>query len=789
MTDDAERWKEKYLKSLEQQEKLERRWDARLDLLRRGLVRSSLAAEGSDKAVDECMKEMREVIRGDSMDAGLAALIPRLERAVLDSEHRRETRMNQVREALTSLVQQLQSLPLPSEQGRALKKLAKKLDGGVSQSRELPPLLGELSGLQGRALAALQNPAHDARPGLFQRLFGTREAEPSAVADDSATFTGQAGGEPVVAEAAAQPAAAPSAEASAPAPGDAPAPAAAPAASAGSMMPPAPAASKGPAPAADSTANAAPDATAVLARPAAPDVRTPPEAPAAVDAPSVPSALPAQAAPVPPAEGDTPTPLAVSAAPDAPATVEPPEPSPAASHPAPATSPALATPALDASPGHEAADERGAHADPVQRPSSSPTALQTPVTQPIDNAFADPAPPQLHAESAPGSEPTHAAQLGAEQPPPLPPLTDTYASEDGPYALPHAVEPPYSQVAAHIEHTLLGLLDDLTLPERYKDQALGMRERVARGLNWYELIPILDDLAVLMLAINDSGQHAFEAYLQALNERLEAFHSHLRDASAGHADNQVAARQLDSQLREHVDGLQHSVQGAHDLDSLKQVLDSRLEGLIGTLDEHQQARDRREQALADRLQGLAARVAGMEQEALGFREHLEEQRQKALIDPLTGLPNRAAWAERVAQELHAWQAQGGHLSMAIFDLDHFKRINDGYGHLAGDKVLKLVANVLRKRLRGRDFMARFGGEEFVLLMPQTAPAAAAQHVESLRAAVQACPFHFKGEPVTITTSIGLSAFRSGEASEVVLDRADKALYRAKGQGRNRIEQG
>lgn len=80
MSDDAQRWKEKYLKSIEQQEKLERRWAARLDLLRRGLVRSTLAAEGTDRAVDQCMKEMRDVVRTDDMDAALAALLPRLER-------------------------------------------------------------------------------------------------------------------------------------------------------------------------------------------------------------------------------------------------------------------------------------------------------------------------------------------------------------------------------------------------------------------------------------------------------------------------------------------------------------------------------------------------------------------------------------------------------------------------------------------------------------------------------------------------------------------------------------
>ena len=292
-----------------------------------------------------------------------------------------------------------------------------------------------------------------------------------------------------------------------------------------------------------------------------------------------------------------------------------------------------------------------------------------------------------------------------------------------------------------------------------------------------------------MLAITDSGQHEFEAYLQQLNERLESFQSHLHEASEGHADNQSAERDLNSQLREQVDGLHSSVQGAADLDSLKHVLEGRLEGLLGTMDEHQQQRDKREEEMASRLKGLSERVAHMEQEAQGYREHLEVQRQKALVDPLTGLPNRAAWSERLDLEVADWQEKGGHLLMAILDLDHFKRINDNYGHLAGDKVLKIVANELRKRLRARDFIARFGGEEFVLLVPQTPMAGGLQLAESLRAAVEACPFHFKGERVTITLSVGITAFRDGERSDTVLKRADEALYRAKHLGRNCLQVG
>jgi diguanylate cyclase len=357
------------------------------------------------------------------------------------------------------------------------------------------------------------------------------------------------------------------------------------------------------------------------------------------------------------------------------------------------------------------------------------------------------------------------------------------------YALPDSPEPSYSSVAKHIEDTLLGLLDDLTLPERHRPQAESMRERLKNGLNWYELLPILDDLATLMLAISDSGQHEFEAYLQRLNERLESFQSNLQAASAGHADSRSAAHAMDTQIREQVDGLQSSVQEAADLDDLKHVLENHLEGLLGTMDQHRQQRDEREQEVAARLQSLAERVAHMEQEAQGFREHLEEQRQKALIDPLTGLPNRAAWSERLEHEIGQWQQHGNTLLLAMLDLDHFKRINDNYGHLAGDKVLKIIASVLRKRLRGTDFIARFGGEEFVLLMPSTVPANGKKLLETLRAAIEACPFHFRGEPVTVTLSIGLAAFRAGEHSDLVLKRADQALYRAKHAGRNRVEMG
>ncbi|TWR89160.1 diguanylate cyclase [Pseudomonas saxonica] len=647
--DDAKRWKEKYLKSIEQQEKLERRWNARLDLLRRGLVRSTLAAEGTDRTVDQCMKEMREAVRTDDMDAALAALLPRLEKAVLDSEQRRETRVEQVSTALTTLVTQLQAMPLPREVSKPLKAFAKQLDSRVTQAREIPLLLGELSHLQGLVLGRQVHEPEPVKPGLLQRLFGANEAEkPSS--------------EPAPVREVASP---------------------------------------------QSSAVRDPGEPVLVLNDAIPDEQQPAD------------------------EEDSPTSLDVQRLPEQP----------------------LATP----EPGVPEIGAEQAPKDARAPDVEQPEALSSLTEPQIDSA---------------------AHEIGE---------TSALADPDTVYALPETPEPSYSSVALHIESTLLGLLTDLSLPEHHRPQAEALRSRLEKGLNWYELLPVLDDLAVLMLAVNDSGQHEFEAYLKQLNGRLEVFQNNLQAASEGHAEGRSAAADLHDQLREHVDGLQSSVQDAVDLPSLKHLLENRLEGLLGTLDQHRQQRDAREQEVAAHLHGLAERVVQMEQQAQSYRDHLEEQRKKALIDPLTGLPNRAAWAERLAQEVAQWQARGTPLLIAMLDLDHFKRINDGYGHLAGDKVLKIIAAQLRKHLRAGDFMARFGGEEFVLLMPDTALDEGTVLAEQLRAAIEACPFHFKGEPVTITVSIGVSAFKAGDRSERVLKRADEALYQAKYKGRNCVE--
>ena len=160
-------------------------------------------------------------------------------------------------------------------------------------------------------------------------------------------------------------------------------------------------------------------------------------------------------------------------------------------------------------------------------------------------------------------------------------------------------------------------------------------------------------------------------------------------------------------------------------------------------------------------------------------------------DPLTGAANRRALMQALETELARASRQHTPLALLMVDIDHFKRVNDHYGHLAGDHVLRHIVGVLRQRLRASDVLGRYGGEEFMVLLPGTDLHGAAQLAEQLRQAVQAAPCEWQGQHIPFTVSIGVAASADTPAdpsrtSEALLQAADQALYRAKDDGRNRV---
>ena len=534
------------------------------ELLKRGLVRVSIAASGIDPLLDKRLNELRRALRADAPPSMLAGLLPKLEHAVLNADQKRQERASIIAKSLQSIIDQLQDSEPPKDTAKALRTLGRRLTDLDALPRQLDSILGDLQQLQGETL---QSEPEAEAAGLWGRLFGRGERR----ADNE----------------------------------------------------------------------------------------------------------PSQAVPLP-----------------------------------------------------NGSDQLARDED--------------------DQAVA------VATEQA-----AIAGVISGEQ-------------------------QSFSQVAAHIESILLRLLSDLQVMETQQAIRDRLREQVSRGLNWYELAALLDSLTVVILGAQQSRQEEFERYLQQLNQRLSQFQGNLEEAQSNYSGSLEAERELAGDIRNQVTVLNENVRDAEDLSSLKANVELRLNSLLENIDRARELREERDNQVSQQLTTMVERIQVMEVEAQTFRRHLEEQRRQAMIDSLTGLPNRAGLQRRMEEEHERWQRYGGRLLLVVLDVDHFKSINDRFGHLAGDKVLRLIAQQLSRRLRKTDFIGRFGGEEFVILMPGVTPEQGATALEELRNGIEHAPFHFKNEPVPVTISIGFTELRDGDTLESSFERADRAMYQAKEAGRNRI---
>jgi diguanylate cyclase (GGDEF)-like protein len=159
----------------------------------------------------------------------------------------------------------------------------------------------------------------------------------------------------------------------------------------------------------------------------------------------------------------------------------------------------------------------------------------------------------------------------------------------------------------------------------------------------------------------------------------------------------------------------------------------------------------------------------------------------AMVDPLTGVLNRRRFTELSKIEEGRSRRHGLPFAVLMIDIDHFKRINDGFGHPVGDQAIRALAETCARSLRPHDLLARFGGEEFVLTLPQTDLEGAAVVAERVRQAVEQLALPSEAGTVRFTISIGIATYRSGRLLEEIIESADQALYRAKEAGRNRVE--
>jgi len=331
------------------------------------------------------------------------------------------------------------------------------------------------------------------------------------------------------------------------------------------------------------------------------------------------------------------------------------------------------------------------------------------------------------------------------------------------------------------------LLNETNIPLKFQNQCAILKQRSKGDLNNNAYKKVIDSALSLLLNIKDHAineQQGIESFLYDITTQLSTLEKQTEDVQSSN-DQSIENRGILSQAIDlQVDHMKNSTAEAKELTTLQKNINLYLHELSSQLHKHKETEDSRQIETQKQLNLMSEKLQDMEVEADSLRNNLKAAHDKALRDPLTGLPNRLAYDERIALEHCRWLRYKSPLTLIIWDIDHFKLINDNFGHKAGDKTLTLVAQLILNNCRETDFISRFGGEEFVMLLPNTDSEQSLKVAETIRSIIANSGFNHNGKSITLTISCGISEFSENDEFGTVFERADQALYNSKEQGRN-----
>ncbi len=287
--------------------------------------------------------------------------------------------------------------------------------------------------------------------------------------------------------------------------------------------------------------------------------------------------------------------------------------------------------------------------------------------------------------------------------------------------------------------------------------------------------------------VHEERQEA-AVFIAEMAQRLSEIENHLMlslDHTRNWTRNENAFRSdFLSQIEKFTTKARRSTQ----LEELRQMVATRLSSLKTVMEEKQKRDTSLIGSLENELDCLRLKIEETNQAVDKTNQENQALRAKLHQDPLTGALNRGGLEKHMASEMNRFQRYGRAWSLIMIDIDHFKRVNDTFGHPAGDAVLKELVSRFSPLLRSTDIMGRYGGEEFAVIMPETIGPNALEVARKLRQAIEVTEFLHRGRDVPVTISLGVAQVQEMDPdAQSVLARADKALYKAKKEGRNRVE--
>lgn len=342
------------------------------------------------------------------------------------------------------------------------------------------------------------------------------------------------------------------------------------------------------------------------------------------------------------------------------------------------------------------------------------------------------------------------------------------------------------QISAKINQSLERLLEYLSIPQALEAKREEIRGKLAGELTGENLLLAIELLNELVVDSFKIEQNRFKEFLQQLTNQLHNFDLFLKTSAFIRAEASEDSLQLEHAIKQDIEQIKSHIYGSKSIEELSLKVNERLQDIGSLIKEYRSNEQKREQDYQTQLAQLSIKLSESEHNVEIIKNMFNTQKYRISHDSLTGLPNRESCDEYIIEALERWKATKAPLSVAVADIDHFKAINDTFGHLAGDKVLKKVATIFKSLIRKTGFIACFAGEKFVFIFENTNRQMAESKLEELRMAVDSCQFVYKNKKVEVTVSFGLTEVNADDNIDSLFNRADNALYKAKDSGRNRI---
>ncbi len=275
-------------------------------------------------------------------------------------------------------------------------------------------------------------------------------------------------------------------------------------------------------------------------------------------------------------------------------------------------------------------------------------------------------------------------------------------------------------------------------------------------------------------------------FFEELILKINSIHSNTLISMGEHVECAQDDVKKDSDILEKIYGLGEQIEKADDLQILKNTLMKSVDDLADLVKENIKLKEERYVTFNEHFLRLKKDIDEYKSQTEKLKSSVEKYRIESFTDYLTGLYNRKYMSLRLEEEQERLKRFHSPFVLLMLDIDNFKQINDTYGHIVGDYVLKYIANIIRENIREIDVGFRFGGEEFLILLPETDLKSSCNVAERLRSKIMHTVFKFKDKKIKITVSQGLAEYHEGEHYTDTIERADKLLLKAKQMGKNRV---